>query len=174
MDHTTRRYNGPPGQEDMPYLLTPGPLTTSRGVKSAMLADWGSRDIEFRRVVSEIRKGLLGLAGIGGEVVELAGGVGIGVGQGVGLHLALVVVVSAGAAVGDVFPLTATNRKGALACKGLSEQIGPDRSGGGAFEGLRDVTDYPNITRVLLERGWNEADLAKLWGGNTLRVMRAT
>ena len=28
-----------------------------------MLADWGSRDVEFRRVVAEIRKGLLGLAG---------------------------------------------------------------------------------------------------------------
>ena len=32
-------FNGPEGQEDMPYLLTPGPLTTSRGVKLAMLAD---------------------------------------------------------------------------------------------------------------------------------------
>ena len=47
----------------MPYLLTPGPLTTSRAVKAAMLADWGSRDVEFRRVVAEIRKGLLDLAG---------------------------------------------------------------------------------------------------------------
>lgn len=45
--------------------------------------------------------------------------------------------------------------------------------GGGAFEGLWDVADYPNITRALLARGWNEAALAKLWGGNTLRVMRA-
>lgn len=63
MDKLTRRFSGPPGQEDMPYLLTPGPLTTSRGVKAAMLADWGSRDIEFRRVVSEIRQGLLALAG---------------------------------------------------------------------------------------------------------------
>lgn len=63
MDKPTQRFNGPPGQEDMPYLLTPGPLTTSRGVKAAMLADWGSRDVEFRRVVAEIRKGLLGLAG---------------------------------------------------------------------------------------------------------------
>jgi 2-aminoethylphosphonate-pyruvate transaminase len=53
------RFQGPEGQEDMPYLLTPGPLTTSRGVKLAMLADWGSRDIEFRAVVKEIRKGLL-------------------------------------------------------------------------------------------------------------------
>ena len=42
------QFTGPDGQEDMPYLLTPGPLTTSRGVKLAMLADWGSRDVEFR------------------------------------------------------------------------------------------------------------------------------
>ncbi len=62
MDKMTRRYNGPPGQEDMPYLLTPGPLTTSRTVKAAMMADWGSRDIEFRRVVAEIREGLLAMA----------------------------------------------------------------------------------------------------------------
>jgi 2-aminoethylphosphonate-pyruvate transaminase len=63
MDHTARRYNGPEGQEDMPYLLTPGPLTTSRTVKATMLADWGSRDVEFRKVVADIRKGLLALAG---------------------------------------------------------------------------------------------------------------
>jgi 2-aminoethylphosphonate-pyruvate transaminase len=63
MDKMPHRFDGPPGQEDMPYLLTPGPLTTSRSVKAAMLADWGSRDIEFRRVVAEIRKGLLDLAG---------------------------------------------------------------------------------------------------------------
>lgn len=63
MDKMIPRFSGPPGQEDMPYLLTPGPLTTSRTVKAAMLADWGSRDIEFRRVVAEIRQGLLALAG---------------------------------------------------------------------------------------------------------------
>ena len=55
-------FNGPPGQEDMPYLLTPGPLTTSRNVKLAMLADWGSRDVEFRQLVADIRKRLLELA----------------------------------------------------------------------------------------------------------------
>ena len=55
-------FNGPPGQEDMPYLLTPGPLTTSRNVKLAMLADWGSRDVEFRQLVADIRKRLLKLA----------------------------------------------------------------------------------------------------------------
>ncbi len=56
-------YTGPEGQEDMPWLLTPGPLTTSRGVKLAMLADWGSRDVEFRRVIAEIREQLLDIAG---------------------------------------------------------------------------------------------------------------
>ena len=49
-------FHGPEGQEDMPYLLTPGPLTTSRGVKLAMLADWGSRDVEFRGLVADIRR----------------------------------------------------------------------------------------------------------------------
>lgn len=63
MDRAPARYNGPEGQEDMPFLLTPGPLTTSRTVKAAMLADWGSRDVEFRKVVADIRKGLLALAG---------------------------------------------------------------------------------------------------------------
>jgi 2-aminoethylphosphonate-pyruvate transaminase len=56
-------FNGPAGQEDMPYLLTPGPLTTSRSVKQTLLADWGSRDVEFRQVVKDIREQLLELAG---------------------------------------------------------------------------------------------------------------
>jgi membrane dipeptidase len=52
--------------------------------------------------------------------------------------------------------------------------IGCDFDGGGGyFPGLADVGDYPNITRALLARGWSEAELSKLWGGNTLRVMRA-
>jgi 2-aminoethylphosphonate-pyruvate transaminase len=58
-------FNGPEGQEDMPFLLTPGPLTTSRGVKLAMLADYGSRDIEFRGIVKKIRSTLLDLAQCG-------------------------------------------------------------------------------------------------------------
>lgn len=58
-------FKGPEGQEDMPYLLTPGPLTTSRGVKLAMLADWGSRDVEFRSVIADIRRDLLDIAGAG-------------------------------------------------------------------------------------------------------------
>lgn len=44
--------------------------------------------------------------------------------------------------------------------------------GGGVFDGLRDVSDYPNVTRALLAHGWKERDLARLWGENTLRVLR--
>ncbi|MDP1701408.1 MAG: 2-aminoethylphosphonate--pyruvate transaminase [Aestuariivirga sp.] len=58
---------GPEGQEDMPYLLTPGPLTTSRTVKLAMLADWGSRDVEFRKIVGDIRRRILQLANCDGR-----------------------------------------------------------------------------------------------------------
>ncbi|MBS0633797.1 MAG: dipeptidase [Verrucomicrobia bacterium] len=51
--------------------------------------------------------------------------------------------------------------------------IGCDFDGGGGVEGLNDVAEYPNLTHALQARGWSEADLAKLWGGNTLRVFRA-
>lgn len=33
-----------------PLLLTPGPLTTSKSVKSVMLHDWGSRDVAFLKI----------------------------------------------------------------------------------------------------------------------------
>lgn len=44
-------------------LFTPGPLTTSRTVKQAMLKDLGSRDFAFIQVIQEIRDGLLAIAG---------------------------------------------------------------------------------------------------------------
>lgn len=44
-------------------LFTPGPLTTSPAVKSAMLRDAGSRDCEFIAVVRGIRERLLALGG---------------------------------------------------------------------------------------------------------------
>src|SRR5262245_37290533 len=37
-----------------PLLLTPGPLTTSRSVKAAMLHDWGSRDAAFLAINKEV------------------------------------------------------------------------------------------------------------------------
>ncbi|MBA8903632.1 2-aminoethylphosphonate--pyruvate transaminase [Phyllobacterium sp. P30BS-XVII] len=46
-----------------PYLLTPGPLTTSYAVKEAMLRDWGSWDGDFRAMTAELRRHLLSLTG---------------------------------------------------------------------------------------------------------------
>jgi 2-aminoethylphosphonate-pyruvate transaminase len=48
-----------------PYLLTPGPLTTSYTVKEAMLRDWGSWDGDFRAMTADLRAGLLDLLGAG-------------------------------------------------------------------------------------------------------------
>ena len=42
-------------------LFTPGPLTTSRTVKQAMLRDLGSRDVEFINFVKDIRNRLVAL-----------------------------------------------------------------------------------------------------------------
>src|SRR5260370_35723474 len=44
-----------------PFLLTPGPLTTSRATKEAMLRDWGSRDGEFIAMNARVRRRLLEL-----------------------------------------------------------------------------------------------------------------
>ena len=41
-----------------PLLLTPGPLTTSRSVKEAMVHDWGSRDARFLRLNKAVLDGL--------------------------------------------------------------------------------------------------------------------
>jgi len=48
------------------YLLTPGPLTTSRRTKEAMLRDWGSWDADFKAVTAEIRRRLIDMCD-GGE-----------------------------------------------------------------------------------------------------------
>ncbi len=40
-------------------------------------------------------------------------------------------------------------------------------------EGLEDVSMYPNLIRVLLERGFTEADIEKICAGNVLRVWQA-
>lgn len=53
-----------------PYLLTPGPLTTSYAVKQAMLRDWGSWDDDFRGMTREMRDRLLALLGDGHEAFD--------------------------------------------------------------------------------------------------------
>ncbi|MGD0982918.1 MAG: 2-aminoethylphosphonate--pyruvate transaminase [Acidimicrobiales bacterium] len=52
-----------------PYLLTPGPLTTSDTVKEKMLRDWGSRDGAFIAMNSEMRERLVALANASGTHV---------------------------------------------------------------------------------------------------------
>ncbi|MDR7555171.1 MAG: 2-aminoethylphosphonate--pyruvate transaminase [Armatimonadota bacterium] len=55
--------------DDLPILLTPGPLTTSRTVREAMLRDWGSRDPAFAAMTARVRRRLVALAG-GAETHE--------------------------------------------------------------------------------------------------------
>jgi membrane dipeptidase len=58
---------------------------------------------------------------------------------------------------------------------------GPDHVGiGGDFDGisetvqgLEDVSTYPALFAELVRRGWSDADLKKLAGGNVLRVLAA-
>ncbi|MDR1675983.1 MAG: gamma-glutamyl-gamma-aminobutyrate hydrolase family protein [Tannerella sp.] len=51
--------------------------------------------------------------------------------------------------------------------------IGSDFDGGGGLPGLEGANDLIQITVKLLEKGYSEEDIAKIWGGNFLRVMRA-
>jgi membrane dipeptidase len=51
--------------------------------------------------------------------------------------------------------------------------IGGDFDGNDLWpEGLTDVSMYPSLFAELIRRGWTDEDLAKLAGGNILRVMR--
>ena len=62
----------------------------------------------------------------------------------------------------------------------VREVAGVDHVGiGGDYDGtdvlplgLEDVSGYPRLFAALADRGWSDADLAKLAGGNVLRVMR--
>ncbi|MDD2830619.1 MAG: dipeptidase [Bacteroidales bacterium] len=49
--------------------------------------------------------------------------------------------------------------------------IGSDFDGGGGIVGVEDMGQMKAITRALLEEGYSDDDIAKLWGGNVLRVM---
>lgn len=60
----------PPPQLGEPYLLTPGPLTTSYAVKQAMLRDWGSWDGDFRAMTADLRARLLAMLGDGGDAFD--------------------------------------------------------------------------------------------------------
>jgi membrane dipeptidase len=48
--------------------------------------------------------------------------------------------------------------------------IGTDFNHGAGIVGFDDESEAPNVTRELLRRGYDEAQIAKIWGGNFLRV----
>ncbi|GAB3503703.1 dipeptidase [Spirosoma knui] len=49
--------------------------------------------------------------------------------------------------------------------------IGSDFDGGGSVNGLEDVSQIENLTAELMRRKYSETDIAKIWGGNLLRVL---
>jgi membrane dipeptidase len=49
--------------------------------------------------------------------------------------------------------------------------VGSDFDGAFMPEGMEDASKFPLITEGLLRRGYSEADIRKILGGNTLRVM---
>jgi membrane dipeptidase len=50
--------------------------------------------------------------------------------------------------------------------------ISSDFDGGGGIEGWEDASETFNLTLELVRRGYSEEDIAKIWGGNLLRVWR--
>lgn len=51
--------------------------------------------------------------------------------------------------------------------------IASDFNHGGGVEGWQNEAEAQNVTVELLRRGYSERDIAKLWGGNFLRVLGA-
>ena len=50
--------------------------------------------------------------------------------------------------------------------------IGTDFDGGGGIPGFNDHSEALNVTVELVKRGYTEAQITKIWGGNLLRVWR--
>lgn len=50
--------------------------------------------------------------------------------------------------------------------------IASDFDGGGGITGWADASQTRNVTAALRKRGFSDADIAKIWGGNLLRVWR--
>lgn len=50
--------------------------------------------------------------------------------------------------------------------------IGSDFDGGGGLADCVDVTDFPKITDELIKRAYSKTDIAKIWGGNFMRVYK--
>ena len=52
--------------------------------------------------------------------------------------------------------------------------ISSDFGGGGGIVGWQDASETRNVTTELAARGYSQADIAKIWSGNLIRVWRAT
>jgi membrane dipeptidase len=50
--------------------------------------------------------------------------------------------------------------------------VGTDFDGGGGVPGFNDHSEALNVTVELVKRGYTEAQITKIWGGNLLRVWR--
>ncbi|HEX8216684.1 MAG TPA: dipeptidase [Allosphingosinicella sp.] len=50
--------------------------------------------------------------------------------------------------------------------------LGADWDGGGGVQGMEDIALLPRVTERLRREGFSERDIAKIMGGNLLRVMR--
>ena len=51
--------------------------------------------------------------------------------------------------------------------------LGADWDGGGGVIGMEDVGRLPRITARLRREGFSDGDIAKIMGGNLLRVLRS-
>ena len=49
--------------------------------------------------------------------------------------------------------------------------IASDFQGGGGIEGWSDASETHHVTEELIRRGYSDEDIAKIWGGNLMRVM---
>ncbi|MEO1102015.1 MAG: membrane dipeptidase [Pseudomonadota bacterium] len=50
--------------------------------------------------------------------------------------------------------------------------VGTDFNHGGGIGSFTDASEAMNVTAELVERGYSEEDIGKIWGGNFLRVLR--
>ena len=67
----TNRANIAASETGDPLLLTPGPLTTSKSVKQAMVHDWGSRDAAFIKINQSVLARLVAIANGGEDFVAV-------------------------------------------------------------------------------------------------------
>ena len=51
--------------------------------------------------------------------------------------------------------------------------IGTDFDHGAGIVGFKDASEAPNVTQGLLRRGYSGEDIAKIWSGNFMRVLKA-